>query len=310
MDSKFKKGTDTAHEVKLESYLISAAWRAGVAYAGQPVLFEVRTSFVGNGAEVEIKGRSEAGRRLGEVSGVMRSNVFVRWFVIPEDMDVGDEIYFEVELPDNDLEGKSNRIPVLPAPVVSNLKWSAKEARRGDVLTLTADVGNVSNGTEITLVIYEYDADGAHDRVTRFPAIVKNEKVEAAWEYEYHEDTDEIPTGQELEPAGRDYSPPEYFFTVKIGRTEYGCGQESGLLAFHDSLEVGLVNRDGRAIADRDYEVRTADGTQHSGKTDEHGRIVIKDARPGPCEINLPQTQKNDQQNDSDDIQRLKENDV
>ena len=176
------------------------------------------------------------------------------------------------------------------------------------MLTLAADVGNVANGTEINLVIYEYDADGAHDRVTRFPAIVKNEKVEAAWEYEYYEDTDEIPTSQELKPADRDYSPPEYFFTVKIGRTEYGCGQESGLLAFHDSLEVGLVNRDGRVIANRDYEVRTADGEQHSGKTDEHGRIVIEDARPGPCEINLPQ--KDEQQRDSDDMQRLKENDV
>ena len=50
MSLEFSKGTDTEHEIKLDSTLISAVWRPGKAIGGQEMPFEVRTSFVGVGA--------------------------------------------------------------------------------------------------------------------------------------------------------------------------------------------------------------------------------------------------------------------
>ena len=43
-----------------------------------------------------------------------------------------------------------------------------------------------------SILIYEHDQDGAHDRICEIPAVVQDGKIEVKWEYEYHEDTDEI----------------------------------------------------------------------------------------------------------------------
>jgi hypothetical protein len=157
MDLKFTKSTDTEHEIELESSLISASWRSGKAIAGQTATFEVHTAFVGEGATIKIKGKSEKGKKLGTIKDVIKRNKYVGEFEIPEDTELDDMVYFEVELPKNDLEGESNRIPVFPPVQVFNLKWSAKEARRGDVLTLSADTNGLRDHTEVSVIIYEYD---------------------------------------------------------------------------------------------------------------------------------------------------------
>jgi len=105
---------------------------------------------------------------------------------------------------------------------ISNLAWDKQEAGREDVLTLSADVEGVRDHTEVALLIYEYDADGAHDKIAQLSAGVMDKRIEVQWEYEYHEDTDEVPTQEEMEKYGREYNPPEYFFTIKVGETEFG----------------------------------------------------------------------------------------
>ena len=125
-------------------------------------------------------------------------------------------------MPKNNLEGKSEKITVMPPVKVSNLRWNADEARRGDVLTLTADVEGAAPNTKATVTIYEYDENGINDPITELETVVKDNKIELSWIYEYHEDTDEIPSQEELERYGRNYNPPEYFFTVKIGEAEFG----------------------------------------------------------------------------------------
>ena len=74
MDLKFTKSTDTEHEIKLESSLISASWRCGKAIAGQTATFEVRTAFVGEGATITVTGQSENGKQLGKIRAVSRRN--------------------------------------------------------------------------------------------------------------------------------------------------------------------------------------------------------------------------------------------
>ncbi|MFQ6008380.1 MAG: hypothetical protein ACE5K8_05435 [Candidatus Zixiibacteriota bacterium] len=289
MDLKFTKSTDTEHKIKLESALISASWLSSKAIAGRSATFEVLTAFVGEGAPIKITGKSENGKKLGKIKDVIKRNKYVGAFEIPEDMELDDEIYFEVELPKNDIEGESNRIPVFPPVQVFNLKWSAKEARRGDILTLSADVNGLRDHEEVTVIIYEYDRDGAHDKIIELPATVNNKRIELQWEFEYHEDTDEIPTQEELDKYGKKYNPPEYFFTIKVEDTEFGKQeQESGLLEFKDWIEIELRERDGTPIANARYVVRFADGTEREGSLDENARARLEDIPPGSYRVDFP----------------------
>lgn len=288
MELKFTKSTDTEHEIKLTSSLIYAEWCSGLAFSSQTVSFEVVTSFVGNGAKIKITGKSEGGKKLGKIKDKIKNNKYIGRFEIPDDIEIGDEIYFEVGLSKNGIDGESNRIPVYPAPKVSNMKWSAKEARRGDVLKLTADVGNVISGTEVLVTIYEYDRDKAHDKIAEIPAEIENEKLELLWEYEYHEDTDEIPSQEELDRYGASYNPPEYFFTIKIGETEYGLEQESGILEFKDWIEITLENDIGEPVPNAEYVVRLPDGQEKRGNLDSDGKVRIDGIPPGRFNVFFP----------------------
>ncbi len=280
---KFTKSTDTEHEIKLDSTLISASWRCGAAVAGQTAKLEVITSFVGNGAKIKITGKTENGTNLGKISDTISNNVYVGELDVPEDIDLDDEAYFEVELSKNGLSGESSRIPcVLPAEI-SNMQWSASEAGRGDILTLSADIENVRTQTEVLITIYEHDEDGAHDKITDFPGVVRSNRIEVKWEYEYFEDVDEVPTEEERQKYGRSYNPPEYFFTIKVYDIEYGREQESGLLTFKDWIEIRVLNYTGN----ESYVLHLADGSERKGTFGEDGTAREEDVSPGRCSIEI-----------------------
>jgi len=282
---KFNKATDTEHEIKLDSTLVYANWLSGAGYGGQAAGLEVGTVFVGDGAKIEIKGKSAKGKSLGKIKDTIRNDRFVGELEIPQDIEVGDEIYFEVKLSKNGLSGESNRVPAFPAVHVTNWSWGQDEARRGDVLTLSADVEGLRTGTEVMLAIYEHDQDGAHDFITEFPTEVSNGRIKAEWEYEYHEDTDEIPTEWEMERYGGTYNPPEYFFTIKVENAELGRDQESGLLLFKDFIEIELQNNDDSPIANVEYTIYLPDGEERTGTLDSNGHAREDNVPPGRCQI-------------------------
>lgn len=287
-DLEFTKGTDSEHEIKLTSSLVYATWQTGVAYGGQEIGIEVGTAFVGNGAKIKIKGQSEQGKKLGKLTDTISNNKFVGKLEVPDDIEEGDEVFFEVKISKCKIDGESDRIPARPAIGVTNMLWSAEEARRGETLTLTADLVGVASGTEVTVTIYEHDLDSAHDKIAELPAVVTSEQIEIAWEYQYQEDADEIPTQAEIERYGGEYNPPEYFFTVRVGAQEFGREQESGLLTFKDWIDVHLTNEDGSPCADMDYKITLADGSEREGTLDSDGRARIDAVPPGHFSIFFP----------------------
>ncbi|MEW6051212.1 MAG: hypothetical protein AB1644_09165 [Candidatus Zixiibacteriota bacterium] len=285
MGLKFDKSTDTAHKVKLESQLVDASWLGGVAYAGQKAAFRVQTAFVGSGASIQMTGKSEKGKKLGKVKDTIVSNSYIGSFDIPADLEPGDKVYFEVELSKHGLKGESDLIPVRPCVTITNMKWSANEARRGDVLTLSADIRGVVDDTEAKVTVYEYDRDSIHDKIAELKGVVKSHQLRLDWAYQYFEDTDEIPTEQELQKYGRGYNPPEYFFTITVGDEEFGKKQESGLLEFKDFLEIRLVDKDGKPKKDEPFTVTLPDGTTKDGQLDARGYARLDDVPPGRCTI-------------------------
>jgi hypothetical protein len=241
---------------------------------------EVLTNYVGNNSEMKIELTDQSGKTFGKYKETINANRFWAKIKVPDD--AKDKLFAKVKLPKHGLEAISNPLVILPPIEIKNLEWDKEEARRGDILKMTAEIKSVPDGTEAEIEIWEFDTDGAHDLITKFPVSVKNNKVEAEWEYEYHEDTDEIPTEEESEKG---YNPPEYFFRVKVG----GIYADSANLEFKDWIEFELIGMSGFPMKNVEYELKLADGTTKSGKTDEDGKILIKDVSPGRYTIEFPE---------------------
>ena len=126
------------------------------------------------------------------------------------------------------------------------------------------------------------------------------EKLELKWAYEYHEDSDEIPTEEELQKYGRKYNHPEYFFTVKFDQTEFGLNQESGLLKFKDWFDVIGEDGYGEPLRDGEYVLILPDGEERRGNLDDEGRARIEDIPPGVCVIEFLQKEEDDADDQSD----------
>lgn len=288
METNFNKSADTKHKITLESSLVYAVWLSGTAQQGRDAFLEVGTSFVGFGAKIEIKAKSQKGKTLGSISDKIYNNKYVGRVPIAEEAEIGDMAYYEVKIFGLGLQAESERIMIVPPIKVSNMQWSASEARRGEVLTLKAEVKNVNEGVPAKVVIMEMDQDGAHDRICQIDTTVKNGKIQLDWEYEYHEDTDEIPTQQELERYGRNYNPPEYFFVIEIDKQEFGTEQESGLLTFKDYLEIQANQGDGSVLANEDVVVHLPDGSEKRETLDANGYCKIVGIPPGRCTVEFP----------------------
>ncbi|MBN2183960.1 MAG: hypothetical protein JW746_01400 [Candidatus Krumholzibacteriota bacterium] len=285
---KFTKATDQEHEIKLDSYLVYAEWKSGYAYIGRSASFVIGTSLVGNGAKIEITGKTESGKKLGKIKDTIDYNIYSGSFDIPDDLEPGDEISFEVKLSKNGLSGESGKIALIKPPELVSLEWSASEARRGDILTLTGEFRDIPDDSEVKVTIYESDQDGAHDRITEMEAVLKGKKLASKWEYEYHEDTDEIPTDEEMERYGGSYNPPEYFFTVSYHDLEMGKEKESGLLTFKDYIEIKLRDAGGNPKADAAYVLHLPDGSTKDGNLDSQGQAREDGIPPGNIRVEFP----------------------
>jgi hypothetical protein len=255
---------------------------------------EIFTFYVGNGSSIEIDLSDQTGKNFGKYNEKIAGNRF--WTQIKVPAEAKQALYANVKLPKHGLQMKSNPLIILPAVEITNAKWDKKEARRGDILKLTADVKGVQDGTEGELEIWEHDDDGAHDFITKFTVLVKDKKVETEWEYEYHEDTDDIPTEEELKKSSNRYNPPEYFFTVVVG----GISADSGLLEFNDWIEIELLDEKDNPIPNEKYVIDLADGSQKTGTLDSKGFTRIEDIPPGAFFVSYPALENTDQTQDEE----------
>ena len=264
--------------VTLPSSVEAVAWSAGEAAPGGEVGLVVRTRFVGRGAKLEVTLTDGDGQRFGPFTDTLWSDRFQTRLAVPAG--ATGVLVAEAKLPKHGAQATSPPLLLTSAVAVTDAKWSADEARRGDVLTLTASARGAAAGTPARLSIWEHDADGGHDPVTEIAAEVRGEKVEAEWAYEYHEDTDGIATADEAE---RGYHPPEYFFRCEV----LGVTAESGLLLFKDWFEIALRNADGAPVPHERYRVTFADGSVRDGTLDADGAARFENVPPGPPRVEI-----------------------
>jgi putative chitinase len=279
--STHENTTNKTKTVTLSSSIERVQWADQQAAPGGTVGIKIETHSVGNGSTLQIKLTDHRGRSHGTHYGRVHKNHLSTPIQVPSK--ARDALYAEVKFPNHGLKQKSPPL-LLTAPVkIRNAEWSQDEACRGDLLTLSADVKGVPDGTEAQIQIFEHDEEDAHDLITQLSTLVENQQVEVEWKYEYHEDTDRIPTEEEVEKG---YRPPEYFFRVEVE----GIEADSGLLTFNDQLFVQLIDAvEQVAYALQDYLLRLPDGTEKTGTLDEKGRLQIDKALPGPYEVTFPE---------------------
>lgn len=292
--SEYNRETDKIHNINLDSKITSVIWKQKVATVGERASFVVTTHFVGNGSDIDIDFEDKKGSipissienpdvKKSSVSGKVYGDEFMGTILIPEN--TCEEIKFTAKLNKHGLKMQSTPIVVYPKISVTNLKWGQKDARRGDVVKLSADINNVPDEMEVIIGIYEYDQDGAHDFITKFPSRVKSKKIQAEWAYEYHEDTDEIPTDEEMKKYGKKYNPPEYFFMIDYHGKRFGEKQESKLLEFKDWIEIRAYDSDGNRLRKENFAIIFADGTKKKGQLDDDGFFRMENIPPGKYHI-------------------------
>lgn len=275
--SSHKGAVDEAHQIELPSSIERVQWADLRAAPGGTVGLEVSTRYVGNGSTLQIKLTDHKGTTHGTFKNQIHNNHLSAEVQVPPK--AKDALYAEVKLPKHGLKQKSPAL-LLTAPVkIKNAEWSKDEARRGDVLTLSADVKGVPDGTEATIEIFEHDEESAHDLIAELSTVVEKERVEVEWEYEYHEDTDRIPTDEEAEKG---YKPPEYLFQVSVE----GVTARSGLLSFKDWVEFLFTDAHGKPREDvKDVKFRYPDGKEVEKEPNEKGKVILEDIPPGNFEL-------------------------
>jgi hypothetical protein len=284
----FQVPTDTAHKIKLESHLIYALWMNKRAHAGQEAQVEVKTSLVGNGAKIKITCKNENGKKLDKVEGVVFNNKFEGVVLIPDNVKSDEMIFFEAELPKHSLKGESNLIPVRPAIKVSQLQWDRPEVKRKDVVTLTCQFqSGVEDDDDAAVLIYERNPNSCDIKVVSIPTVIENNKIEMQWEFDYQDETEQIPTDDEMKPYKKKYAQPQFYFIVTVDGVKVGENRESGVLKFVEELTLECANTDVHTAADVSYSVLMADGKEVTGSFGSDPKTTIPGIKPGPLEIQL-----------------------
>lgn len=274
--------TDQQYTAQLDSTIIYACWNSSRARGGATGEIEVRTAFVGDGSTIQIRGEGEAYGPFGGMDDTIFGNRYAADLSIPEDIEPDDKVWFTARLPAHGLDAVSERIPAVPPIRLVGMEWSQPHARRGDILTLRADFLGMREITDCIVHILEHDQDGNHDPIVAIPSEIRSGRLELQWEFQYYEDTDEIPTEEELQEYGRHYNPPEYFYVVEVDGVRFGEElEEEEFLSFRDWLEFQIKNANGIFLDGIELTCHNPDGTSEQITSDCEGRFLLADLDPG-----------------------------
>ncbi|MBS4036126.1 MAG: hypothetical protein KGZ85_16810 [Ignavibacterium sp.] len=278
-----KGNTNKKTEIKLESDINRIIWTAGTGCPGGKVGLEIETQFVGVNSEASIEISDKSGKKFDTIKKKIYGNKL--WLEITVPDKAKDELFAEVKFSKHGVSKKSRGLYLFPGVEIKNLKWDKQEAKRGDILNLTADIKGLADGNEAEIQIWEHDNDEAHDLITKFPVKIKDQKIEADWEFEYVDDTDDIPSQEENEKG---YQWPEYFFRVVCA----GKSADSGLLRFKDWVEIKVIDKENSPRVDEKYIVLLPNAEKIEGKVDTEGFIKLDNLPPGKIKIEFSELNK------------------
>jgi len=287
MLSKFTKPTNQSNKIKLESKILYCTWSYGRAWAGTKSSFDVKTVFVGNGANIKIKLKNNSGKTLQKKEGKIYKNIYKGEIDIPDKFKIGDMIYLETELPKHGVFCESNLIPIMPQIKIKNMGWDKKEIYNGEEVKIFAKFLDMPDNIPLKIHIFEYDSYGYHDPIAVIQTEINNNSFEVLWKFNYPGNVTKIPTAVKLKPYKREYQQPKFFFILNIDGVKIGTSYESGFLTFCDPIIVKLLDGLGNPIKNKEVIIHLPDGTEEETKSDENGIVKSKKDMPGKSYIEI-----------------------
>ena len=283
MEGEYTVSTDKKEKIKLDSRIIAANWLSWIAHGGAEAELRVKTAFVADGSTIEIKGYSSMGKAPDAIQGRIYGDEFIGNLLIPEKVKAGADIWFEAKLPKHGLKMESGTtIPAKPPILASEICWDREEVHREDEVLLTCQFeSGVVDGEDAVFIIYEHNPNSYDFKVTSFQTLIKNNKAEAKWLFDYHEDTAQIATHKELQPVGKSYINPQYYFMVVVDGMKIGEKRESGLLKFLDWIRIELKDHYGKPIPNEKFTLILSDNSRRNGQLNAEGFAIEEDIPPG-----------------------------
>ncbi len=169
---------------------------------------------------------------------------------------------------------------------VSQARWSTDEARVGETVELSAHVDGFDDGTEALFQIFKRDLKVPDVVVGEIRTTVEGDTVEGEWDYELPGDVeDEEEQEGSAEAAFDEYSAPEYYFEVLVGR----CQARSGMLRYKDYIDIELRTDDGQPVPNEVYMLYLPNGEVRRGTLDGSGRSREERVPPGDFRIVFPE---------------------
>lgn len=164
---------------------------------------------------------------------------------------------------------------------ITKAEWSKKQARDGEKVKMLVETAGIKSGKKAVFEIWERSINTADQQVeTISDKAVSSDKVEAEWQYVYHDEDEE-----ESEESGRrKFYSPAYYFIVKIEN----CQSRSALLEYKDFVELYLKDADEQPIANASYLVFLSNGEVREGQLDSNGYKKIENVPPGKWSVEFP----------------------
>jgi hypothetical protein len=280
--AEFKGQTDKVTQIKMTSVLISAKWGLPTVALGGVIPLEVQTLYVSDGSKVEISVKDAQGKVVDTVSGLMYSNLFRMPYTIKAD--ASNTLYFEAELPDHKLKGRSGSVRVSLVKI-SELKWfdeagkEAAEAEENQILTLKAKIAGVLDGTEAYVSVLLKLRETGGITVFEGKALVAAGAIALDWKAGLKKSPHEIKDHTSLDKVGEEYYHPELSFKVAC----QGAKAESpaipvvhALVLYYEAAPGVAGKFEGRKIG-----ILAPDGSREDKTIPADGRIEVKPTKPG-----------------------------
>jgi phage protein D len=161
-----------------------------------------------------------------------------------------------------------------------NARWSAKEARAGEKVELSADAVGFPDDTEVQISVWDYDSGSEDDKVVDLPpAKTKGEKVRTTWVVEHYEDTD---------AEGGHPASPEFYVVLESNVAGKDYKARSGMMTLLDWVRIEMKDPDGAPYAYEPYKLHLPDGRVREGKLDADGKALERGIPPGNVRVEFP----------------------
>ncbi|HKP97061.1 MAG TPA: hypothetical protein VJ385_15030 [Fibrobacteria bacterium] len=280
--AEFKGQTDQITKIKIASAFLSAKWGLPTVALGGTLPLEVQTLYVSDGAKVKISVKDAEGKEVDALSGEMYSNLFKMPYTVKAD--ASNTLYFEAELPDHKLKGRSGAVRVSLVKV-TEAKWfddqgkEAAETGEDQVLTLKAKCSGAPDGTDAFVSVYLKLKEKGERSVFEGRTAVADGKVELDWKAGLKESPHAIRDHTTLAKVGEEYYHPELLFKV----TCLGVTGESPVLTVVHTLELFYGTSPGKAgkFEGKKIGLIAPDGSRQDLPVPADGRIEVKKTKPG-----------------------------